>query len=215
MTQARTRIKFCGITRAEDRDAAIALGVDALGFILVAASPRCVSAEAAAQLRAGVPPFVTSVVLLRNPPPAEVEAALAIVRPDLLQFHGEESAEFCASFGHPYIKAVAMQGAARSLADYAAEYRGARALLLDGHAPGGLGGQGKAFDWARATESVNLPIILAGGLKPDNVAEAIAAARPFAVDVSSGIEAQPGIKDSGKMRVFAQAVRRADQAFQI
>ncbi len=207
----RTRIKFCGFTRAADVVEAVALGVDAIGLILVAQSPRAVTIEAAAQLRAGVPPFVSSVLLLRNPEPELVRTALHRVRPSLLQFHGEESAEFCASFGHPYLKAIAMQKQARTLAEIARDYASAEALLLDGHAPGGLGGQGMAFDWGLATEAVGLPVMLAGGIRPDNVATAIAAARPFAVDVSSGIEAAPGLKDSGKMRDFVREVRRADQ----
>lgn len=207
----RTRIKFCGFTRAADVAEAVALGVDAIGLILVPQSPRAVSLEAAGELKKTIPPFVSSVVLLRNPDPALVVEVLRSIRPSLLQFHGEESAEFCASFGHPYLKAIAMQKQTRSLAEIAGDYATAEALLLDGHAPGGLGGQGLAFDWALATQSVGLPVMLAGGIRPDNVAAAIDAARPYAVDVSSGIEAAPGVKDSGKMRAFAREVRRADQ----
>lgn len=206
----RTRIKFCGITRREDAAAAIALGVDALGFILVPESPRCVSLEVAAAIRASLPPFVNAVVLLRNAEPAVVQAAIARLRPDLLQFHGEETPEYCAQFAWPYLKAIAMQDEARSLAEIAAAYAGARGLLLDGHGAGGLGGQGRRFDWTRATADAGLPLLLAGGLGPDNVGAAIAAARPYAVDVSSGIEAAPGIKDSGKMQAFVRAVERAD-----
>lgn len=207
----RTRIKFCGFTRADDVAEAVALGVDAIGLILVPASPRAVSLEAAIALKQAIPPLVSSVVLLRNPEPALVHAVLQQLRPTLLQFHGEETPEFCAGFGHPYLKAIAMQKQTRSLAEIADAYGSAAALLLDGHAPGGLGGQGHAFDWALATPAVRLPVMLAGGIRPDNVAAAIAAARPYAVDVSSGIEAAPGIKDSGKMRDFAREVRRADQ----
>lgn len=207
----RTRIKFCGFTRASDLAEAVELGVDAVGLILVPASPRAVTLDAAAALKAAVPPFVSSVVLLRNPDAALVHEVLSRIRPSLLQFHGEESAEFCASFGHPYLKAIAMQKQTLTLAEIAAEYASAAALLLDGHAPGGLGGQGLAFDWRLATEAVGLPVMLAGGIRPDNVAAAIAAARPYAVDVSSGIEAAPGVKDSGKMRDFVREVRRADQ----
>lgn len=207
----RTRIKFCGFTRATDIADAVALGVDAVGLILVPASPRAVALGAAAALKAVIPPFVSSVVLLRNPESALVDAVLRTLRPSLLQFHGEESAEFCSSFGHPYLKAIAMQQQKRTLAEIARDYASAEALLLDGHAPGGLGGQGMAFDWQLATEAVGLPVMLAGGIRPDNVAAAIVAARPFAVDVSSGIEAAPGMKDSGKMRDFVREVRRADQ----
>lgn len=207
----RTRIKFCGFTRADDIAEAVSLGIDAVGLILVPQSPRAVSLEAAAELKKTIPPLVSSVVLLRNPDVALVQEVLRVIQPSLLQFHGEESADFCASFGHPYLKAIAMQNQTRPLAAIAAEYATAAALLLDGHAPGGLGGQGVAFDWQQATGAVALPIMLAGGIRPDNVAAAIAAARPFAVDVSSGIEAAPGRKDSGKMRDFVREVRRADQ----
>lgn len=207
----RTRIKFCGMTRAADIAEAVALGVDAIGLILVPASPRALTLDAAVILKRVIPPFVTTVALLRNPDEATVHAVIRQLSPDLLQFHGEESAAFCASFGHPYLKAIAMQHQTRPLSEIAAEYASAAALLLDGHAPGGLGGQGLSFDWARATESVPLPVMLAGGIRPDNVAAAIQAARPYAVDVSSGIEAAPGLKDSGKMRDFAREVRRADQ----
>lgn len=208
----RTRIKFCGFTREADIAEAVALGIDAIGLILVPGSPRAIPAARAAALRPLIPPLVASVVLLRNPTAAEVEAVLRDIRPTLLQFHGEEPAAFCAQFGHPYLKAIAMQKQTRGLAAIAEEYASAAALLLDGHAPGGLGGQGSAFDWAQATEAVNLPIMLAGGLRPANVGEAIATARPYAVDVSSGIEAAPGVKDSGKMQDFAREVRRADTA---
>ncbi|MDP3295743.1 MAG: phosphoribosylanthranilate isomerase [Nevskia sp.] len=211
----RTRIKFCGFTRADDIAEAVALGVDAIGLIMVPQSPRAVSLEAAIALKNTILPLVNSVVLLRNPDAALVHEVLRVIRPSLLQFHGEESAEFCASFGHPYLKAIAMQHQTRPLTEIAAEYATAAALLLDGHAPGGLGGQGLAFDWQQSTGTVALPIMLAGGIRPDNVAAAIAAARPFAVDVSSGIEAAsgqtPGVKDSGKMRDFVREVRRADQ----
>lgn len=206
----RTRIKFCGFTRVSDIGEAVALGIDAIGLIMVPQSPRAVSLEAAAALKKAIPPFVSSVVLLRNPDSELVDAVLRTIRPSLLQFHGEESAAFCASFRHPYLKAIAMQHQTRSLVEIAADYASADALLLDGHAPGGLGGQGVAFDWGRAREPVGVPVMLAGGIRPDNVAAAIEAARPYAVDVSSGIEQAPGHKDSGKMRDFAREVRRAD-----
>jgi len=206
----RTRIKFCGITRAEDAAAAIALGVDALGFILVPESPRCLTIEVAAAIRKTLPPFVAAVVLMRNSEEARVHHVIERLRPDLLQFHGEESAEFCRRFNWPYLKAVAMQDEPRSLAELAAEYSDAKGLLLDGHGAGGLGGQGKTFDWTRATADAGIPLLLAGGLKPENVAAAILAARPYAVDVSSGIEAAPGFKDSGKMQDFVREVRLAD-----
>jgi phosphoribosylanthranilate isomerase len=210
MKQARTRIKFCGITRAEDALDAIALGVDALGFIFVAGSPRRMELEAAAAIRRQLPPLVSVVALLRNPDREEVQAAIDTLRPDLLQFHGEEQPGFCAAFGLPYVKAVAMRGLKQPLAEIARAYARAAALLLDGHAPGELGGQGNAFDWSDIAAGVNKPLILAGGLKPETVAAAIRVAHPYAVDVSSGIEREPGIKDSGKMAAFVQHVRDAD-----
>jgi phosphoribosylanthranilate isomerase len=205
----RTRIKFCGITRAEDALAAVALGVDALGFVFAAGSPRLLSLEAGAAIRCRLPPLVTAVTLLRNNPAEEVRAIIAALRPQLLQFHGDEDPRFCAAFGLPYMKAVGMKGLDRPLAEIAGEYGDAAALLLDGHAPGEPGGQGQSFDWS-GIAAVGKPIVLAGGLRPDNVAEAIRLARPYAVDVSSGIESAPGIKDSGKMEAFVRQVRGAD-----
>lgn len=207
---ARTRIKFCGITRAADAETAVALGVDAIGLIFVPQSPRCVALDTALAIRRRLPPLVAAVALLRNPDAAFVHEVLRVLKPDLLQFHGEEPAAFCASFGWPYLKAIAMQDQTRPLAEIAADYASASALLLDGHATGGLGGAGQTFDWRQASPNAGLRLMLAGGLHPGNVAAAIAAARPYAVDVSSGIEAAPGLKHSGKMQDFVRAVRRAD-----
>lgn len=208
--QLRTRIKFCGITRAEDARLAAALGVDALGFVFVPGSPRCLTLHAAAAIRAQLPPLLSVVTLLQNPNSDEVWETIDAMQPHLLQFHGEETAQFCSSFGVPYLKAVAMRGLQRPLAEVAADYADAAALLLDGHAAGELGGQGKTFDWASIAAGVKIPLILAGGLNPENVATAVRTARPYAVDVSSGIESKPGIKDSGKMEAFVRHVRDAD-----
>jgi len=210
MKQLRTRIKFCGITRAEDARVAAALGVDALGFVFVPGSPRCLTLHAAAAIREQLPPLISVVTLLQNPNSDEVWETIDAMQPHLLQFHGEETAQFCASFGMPYLKAVAMRGPQRPLAEVAADYADAAALLLDGHAAGELGGQGKTFDWADIAAGVKIPLILAGGLNPENVATAVRTARPYAVDVSSGIESKPGIKDSGKMETFVRHVRDAD-----
>jgi len=210
MKQLRTRIKFCGITRAEDARVAAALGVDALGFVFVPGSPRCLTLHAAAAIREQLPPLISVVTLLQNPNSDEVWETIDAMQPHLLQFHGEETAQFCASFGMPYLKAVAMRGPQRPLAEVAADYADAAALLLDGHAAGELGGQGKTFDWADIAAGVKIPLILAGGLNPENVATAVRTARPYAVDVSSGIESKPGIKDSGKMEAFVRHVRDAD-----
>lgn len=205
----RTRIKFCGITRLEDALRGVELGVDALGFVLAPGSPRFLTPQAAAVIRRQLPPLVTAVALLRDAQSDTVWETIDALQPDLLQFHGAETPEFCASFGLPYIKAVAMRGVHHPLPQIARDYAGAAGLLLDGHAPGEMGGQGQTFDWT-SIGSLARPVILAGGLTPQNVAQAIRIARPYAVDVSSGIESKPGIKDSGKMEAFARQVRGAD-----
>lgn len=209
----RTRIKFCGITRAQDALAAVALGVDAVGLIFAADSPRKLEPAAAAAIRRALPPFVAAVALLRNADAATVRRVIEAVRPDLLQFHGDEPAAFCASFGLPYLKAVGMRDLRQPLAQIAADHAGAAALVLDGHGAGEAGGQGRTFDWSLASDC-GKPLILAGGLTAANVAAAIGSAHPYAVDASSGIETDPrlapGIKDSGKMGAFVRAVRRAD-----
>lgn len=207
---SRTRIKFCGIRRKADAEAAVGLGVDALGFVLVPRSKRFITPEKAALVRAGVPPFVSVVALFMDADAADVQLAIDVLRPDLLQFHGQEDAAFCASFGLPYLKAVAM-GVKTSLPREAKRFRGAAALLLDAHAPGAMGGRGEAFDWTQVAP-VRTPVILAGGLTPQNVGRGIRQLRPYAVDVSSGIEQRAGIKDLDKMRAFVKAVKRADEA---
>lgn len=207
-SRQRTRIKFCGITSLEDAARAVECGADALGLILVSGSPRRISLAQAQAIRRRIPPFVAAVALLRNPQEAEVREVLTALAPDLLQFHGEETAAFCERFGARYVKAIAMGGAAL------APVRGfpnAAALLFDGHEAGALGGQGQAFEWSRIAGLTAQPLILAGGLKPENVGEAILGVRPFAVDVASGIESAPGKKDSGKMLAFVRAVARADR----
>jgi phosphoribosylanthranilate isomerase len=205
----RTRIKFCGITRLEDALKGVELGVDALGFVLAPGSPRFLTPQAAAAIRRQLPPLVAAVALLRDAGSDSIWEAIDALQPDLLQFHGAETPEFCASFGLPYVKAVAMRGTHPPLKQLTRDYAAASGLLLDGHAPGEMGGQGQAFDWSTIGRLAK-PVILAGGLTPQNVAEAIRIARPYAVDVSSGIEAKPGIKDSGKMEAFARQVRGDD-----
>lgn len=205
----RTRIKFCGFTRAEDVDAAIALGVDAVGLVCVPSSKRFVTPAAAAALRRRLPAFVDAVLLLSNADKAWADMAMEEVEPDLVQFHGTESAAFCNGFAHRYLKGVSV----RTTADvYAAarEFPQAAGLLLDSHSADGLGGTGLAFDWTQIPRDVELPLILAGGLSPDNVGRAVRMCAPFAVDVSSGIESAPGRKDPEKMRAFVEAVRLAD-----
>jgi phosphoribosylanthranilate isomerase len=188
---------------------AVDLGVDALGFVLVPASKRYIAAERAATVRARLPPLVSAVALFMDADAQFVQQAIDALRPDLLQFHGMESPEFCASFGLSYIKALAMggDGDARRAAR---RHRQAGALLLDSHSPGDMGGSGKAFDWARAGIT-GRRLILAGGLTAQNVGRGIRQLRPYAVDVSSGVESRPGVKDAAKMRAFVDAVRRADR----
>ena len=209
---SRVRIKFCGLTRADDVAAACALGVDALGFVLTRRSRRHVDLDAAVALRTVVAPFVSVVALVMDDEPAWVAEVISRFAPDLLQFHGAESAAFCAGFGRPYLKAVPMGGDGADVAAYAHEHARAAGFLLDSHALGEPGGSGKAFDWTRMPRNVGRPLILAGGLTPANVGDAVRIARPYAVDVSSGIESAPGIKDFGKMKLFVQNANAAGAA---
>ena len=204
-----TRIKFCGMTRAEDVAAAVALDADAIGFVLVEKSPRFVTPAVATSLRGTLPSSVSSVALFQDADERFVRDAIALLQPDLLQFHGAETAAYCSAFGLPYLKAVSMRQPG-PLAEVAREHSAACALLLDSHSIGGIGGTGETFDW-HAVVPVEKRLVLAGGLHAGNVADAILKLRPYAVDVSSGIEVQPGIKDSEKMRAFVASVRRADQ----
>ncbi|MBW5798811.1 phosphoribosylanthranilate isomerase [Halomonas elongata] len=203
----RTRVKFCGLTRPEDVDAAVALGADALGFVLWPGSKRAIELDRLAELAARVPAFVARVGLFVDPEPEWV--ARAAEHLDLLQFHGDESPSRCAASGRPWIKALRMRDDL-DLEVAARDYEGARALLLDAYRPGMPGGTGETFDWSRIPATLAKPVILAGGLTPANVAEAIATVAPFAVDVSGGIEAAPGRKDVAAMTAFLDAVRLAD-----
>lgn len=205
----RTRIKICGITRLEDALAAVSLGVDALGFVFVARSPRAVTPAQACEILRALPPFVTTVGLFLDAPVDEVREVLDQVPLDLLQFHGDERPADCTVHGRPYIKAVAM-GEDTDVAAYAGAYADAAGLLLDSHRPGGMGGSGERFDWSRFPRDLQRPLILAGGLTPQNVGAALRATRAYAVDVSSGVEVRPGIKDPGRMQAFVEEVRRVD-----
>lgn len=207
----RTRIKICGVTRPEDARAAATAGADAVGLVFYPHSPRVLDLDAAEAVAAALPPFVSRVALFLDPAAADVQAVIDTLRPDLLQFHGEESAEFCGRFGVPYMKAVPMGDEDADPAAYAERFADARALLLDGHRSGRAGGRGEGFAWERRGEGNALPIVLAGGLTPDNVAGAIRELRPYAVDVSSGVESAPGIKDPDRIRAFAEAVYTADR----
>jgi len=208
----RTRIKFCGLTRAGDVRLASELGVDVVGFVFARQSKRRVEPEEARAMRSALAPFVDSVALFMDNPQDEVREIVRHVRPSLLQFHGNEDDAFCRGFGVPYLKAVAMGGeeSLASTTPLRARYPGAAGFLFDSHAPGDGGGSGKTFDWSRIPPDPGKPWLLAGGLTPDNVFDAIVATRPWGVDVSSGIELSPGIKDGDRMRHFVEEVRRAD-----
>ncbi|HLF96746.1 MAG TPA: phosphoribosylanthranilate isomerase [Methylococcaceae bacterium] len=203
----RTRVKICGFTRAEDARIAAHLGADALGLVFYPSSPRHVSVEQARAIVAALPAFVTVVGLFVEAAADEVQAVREAVRLDLLQFHGDEPPEYCRSFGAPYLKAVRMREGVE-ISALARDYRDAAGLLLDAWHPDEKGGTGLSFDWARARKACGLPIVLAGGLTAGNVAQAIRVARPYAVDVSSGVEAKKGIKDANKMAAFMREVNQ-------
>ena len=204
-----TRIKCCGMTRVEDALLAARLGADAIGLVFTARSRRRVSLEQARAIRQALPPFVDAVALFMDDEAAFVADVVAALQPDLLQFHGSEPDAWCAQFGRRYLKAIAMGEGAGALPRLRG-YPGAAALLLDGHAAGEAGGSGKAFDWSLLPRDLTQPVILAGGLHADNVGAAIRAARPWAVDVASGVESAPGIKDAAKLAAFMAAVHAAD-----
>ena len=230
-TAQRTRIKVCGLTRAQDVQAAVAAGVDAIGFVLYAKSPRAVSAERAAQLAQLLPPFITPVLLFVNPEPGEVAAACTLLPMALLQLHGDESPQTCTALARaanrPFLRAARIPtgpaGADFDLVKYVFDYSQAQAILLDAHVEG-FGGGGKAFNWSLLPPSVNAHLVLSGGLNAANVGDGIALLRPrcksLAVDVSSAVEADApgggtlkGIKDSNKINQFVAAVHAADQRF--
>ncbi|KRE94984.1 N-(5'-phosphoribosyl)anthranilate isomerase [Frateuria sp. Soil773] len=204
-----TRIKCCGMTRIEDALLAAQLGADAIGVVFAARSPRKVSVAQAQAIVRAVPPFVVTVALFMDDDAAMVDEVVRTVRPSLLQFHGGESDDWCAGFGHPFLKAVAM-GEGEAALPRLRRYPHASGLLLDGHGLGEAGGSGKAFDWSLMPRDLAQPLVLAGGLHAGNVAEAVRIARPWGVDVASGIEASPGIKDAARMEAFIAAVRAAD-----
>ncbi len=207
MTQ-RTRIKICGLTREVDVDAAVQAGADAVGFVLYGKSSRHVSLARAAELARRLPAFVTPVALLVNASDADLAAAVAALPLALLQFHGDETPQRCQAAGRPYLRAARMSEGF-DLLDFATQFSNAQAILLDAHVEG-YGGGGKVFDWSLIPANVPSPVVLSGGLHAGNVTEGILQVRPWAVDVSSGVEADKGIKDAALIRRFCDAVREAD-----
>lgn len=201
----RTRVKFCGITRCEDAIQAASLGADAIGLVFYPRSPRAVSPQQARAIVRALPPFVTVVGLFVDAASSDIQQALETVPLDTLQFHGDEAPENCSCYGRPYIKAIRMSAEVDLLA-LAQTYRDASALLLDTYRPGMPGGTGQAFDWDRIPRGIPKAMILAGGLTPGNVAHAVAKVRPYAVDVSGGIEQMKGRKDAVKMAAFIRGI---------
>lgn len=204
----KTRVKICGITSVEQAQYAVNAGADAIGLVFYAPSPRYVSVRIAKQIAASVPAFVSVVALFRNASVGQVQQVANAVQPDLLQFHGDETAEYCEQFQRPWLKALGMSDVAAP-ADVdraAADFPNARGLLLDSHGASAAGGSGEVFDWSLVPASLQGRFILAGGLNADNVAEAVSRLRPWAVDVSSGVESSPGIKCQKKISAFMAAV---------
>ncbi len=204
------RTKICGITSSKEAQFICSSGVDAIGLVFYKKSPRNVTILQATEICKSIPPFITTVGLFVNMPKSEVDEILDVVPLDLLQFHGAEPPEYCSSFSRPYIKAVPMKGLSVFSA-YADQYKDAKAFLVDSHAPDSVGGTGKTFDWTQIPTDYPKPIILAGGLNPENIASAIKMTNVYAVDVSSGVESAPGKKDQTKVEKFMQEVNRAVQ----
>jgi len=203
-----TRVKICGITRLEDAFSAVELGADAIGLNFYAASPRKVTLEQAKAIVANMPPFITMVGLFVNAAPLELVKTFEYVGLDLIQFHGDETPEQCGQYGLPYIKAIRVKPDT-NLVQYEADFKDAKALLLDTYTEGLVGGTGQVFDWSLIPNALKKPIILAGGLTPDNVQQAIEQVHPYAVDVSGGVEASKGIKDAAKIAAFMRGVNNA------
>ena len=203
----RTRVKICGITRVEDAVSAVNAGADAIGFVFYTPSPRAVSIAQAQQIVAAIPPFVSVVGLFVNAPQTEIESVLSKVRLDILQYHGDESVHECEQINLPYYKAIRVK-ADTNLLQYEAEFKSAKALLLDTFSEAAVGGTGQVFDWNLIPKNMTKPVILAGGLTTENVGSAIKQIQPYAVDVSGGVEATKGIKDAAKIAAFMQAVAK-------
>lgn len=205
----RTRVKICGITRVDDARTAVALGADAIGLVFYPPSPRNLGVEQARAIIAAVPPYVTVVGLFVDPAPQQVESVLRHCPLGLLQFHGDEAPGFCARFGRPFVKAARV-GADTDLVQYLSPYMAAQGWLLDAYSDKLYGGTGESFDWKLIPPKLARPVILSGGLSPDNVTAAVRQVRPWAVDVSSGVETAKGIKDTAKIAAFMTGVKHAD-----
>jgi phosphoribosylanthranilate isomerase len=203
-----TRIKICGITRVEDALAAARLGAHAIGLVFYAGSPRAVTLAQARIIIDALPPFVMTVGLFVNADAQTVRETVAAAPVQLLQFHGDETPDFCGGFALPYLRAVRVR-AGTDLLQYAREFRAAKGLLLDAWVEGARGGTGTVFDWSLIPRDLPAPVVLSGGLNPDNVEQAVRHVRPWAVDVSSGVESAKGIKDVRKMEAFMTGVRNA------
>jgi len=207
----KTRVKICGITSLNDAEHISQAGADAIGLVFYDKSPRNVTIEQASTICEGLDPFITTVGLFMDAPKEFVDSVLASVPLDLLQFHGSETPEYCASFQRPYIKAVGMKN--RQLADfakYADQYSDAKGILVDSHSAGKAGGTGETFDWNDVPQNYHKPIILAGGLNPNNISDAIKQISVYGVDLSSGVESAPGIKDKQMINQLMDEVRRAE-----
>ena len=204
-----TAIKICGLTSVDEALAAAHCGIHAIGMVAYPRSPRFIPNDLAGRIAVALPPFVTSVVLMVDPTIDEVERLIEHVRPDLLQFHGDEPPDFCGRFSVPYIKALRVRPET-DLLQYARDYSGAKGLLVDAYVEGTHGGTGASFDWNLIPRELPLPVILAGGLNPQNVTEAIKCVRPWAVDVSSGVEVAKGKKDAALIAAFVRGVKDAD-----
>ncbi len=205
---SRTRIKICGLTRVDDALAAVDAGADAIGLVFYPPSPRAVDLEQALAIRRALPPFVATVALFVNADAAAIERVIERLRPSLLQFHGDESPQDCARYGHPYLRAARVRPGL-DLVDFGSRYASAQGILVDAFVDG-YGGGGEVFDWSLIPKNVDFPIVLSGGLNARNVAQAVRCVRPWAVDVSSGVESARGVKSAAAMREFVAAVREAD-----
>ncbi len=201
----RVRVKICGVKTAEDAQCAARCGADAIGLVFCDGSPRTVTVEQAKEIIADLPPFVSVVGLFMNTPKDQIENVLNQVDLDIIQFHGAETQQECCSYGLPYIKAVPMRGPDKLL-EYQKIFHDCKGFVVDSHAPGEAGGSGETFDWKILPKDFSKPLLLAGGLNPDNVAQAIVEASPYCVDVSSGVESKKGVKDHDKIAAFIRGV---------